>query len=264
MEITKVVKLLKLAIHPGQLELGIICDCNDLRAAQLFVQTLHPLPKLRSCALRLSSLANEAITRLAERMVARLTGKDEEIDVSGWLSGWARLSADIRRQILGGDLLILRRILEFTDVVAPTDLNYNPSWPDGGFNLQFHRNRKLHICKPINGWTIFRVSSASSCRCWSFPRSLFQVSNDFRRAAHRVFWSKNHFIMLCTKERKVSYLDNDGLDFHQLLKPFNPITIGFLRSLQITMPLNPRFLLRPTDEDTPDIQRYDMPCYWSH
>jgi hypothetical protein len=228
-ELEKVVSLLKSLIKPGQLELGIVCDCKNLTTAEAFISVLCGLPKLRSCALRLSLSNDKSIRSLAAQTVAKLCGEDKAIN----LSGFTRLPRELRVQIL-----------EHTDLVAPTDIDFNPSWPFGGFTLQFQRQSKLHICEPVSDWNEQSVSYATSCGCWKFPLSLFLVNKEFNHDATRIFFSQNHFIVLPRRGR-IHHLNEDESElvaYYFDIQKWSPSALPWLRSLQISIPLDGSFL----------------------
>jgi hypothetical protein len=221
-ELGKVVGLLRSLIKPGQLELGIVCDCKNLTAAEAFVSVLHGLPKLRSCALRLSVTNDESLKRLAKQTVAKLTGNEQPLN----LSGFALLSQELRTWIL-----------ELTDLIAPRDIDVYPWWPHGTFTLQFYRQQRFHICEPVSGWNKRSISFAKSCHCWTFPSNLFLVNKEFYQEAKRIFFSQNHFILLPWSGR-IHHLDEPDIRCY-----FNPLywprsVLQNLRSLQISLPLD--------------------------
>jgi hypothetical protein len=248
-ELRKVVELLKSLIKPGQLELGIVCDCKDLPTASTFANTLHGLPRLRSCALRLSVANDKSIRTLATQTVRKLTGKDQPLI----LSGFAQLSQELRT-----------RILEFTDLVAPADIEYSPRWPQGGLNLQFHRQRKPHLCQFVSGWNIGLISFARYCACWTFPRSLFLVNKEFHKEAIRIFYSQNHFIALPLTERYHHLDEADVREFRGYfhLPRWTPSALRWLRSIQISFPLDTHFLTTAVYSDDYDVMEQVM--FWEY
>ncbi len=104
--------MLKSSIKPGQLDLGIICDCKDLEIAKSFAFGFGWRAEIRSFALRLLSHVDKHLT---EETICRLTAVDEK---SFELSRFVELPMDIRIHIL-----------EFTDLVAPADIEWNPPGP---------------------------------------------------------------------------------------------------------------------------------------
>ena len=60
---------------PNQLALYVICDCHDLETAEMIVESLSSLPKLRDCALRLATDRHSQLHHLAKKTVYSLTGQ---------------------------------------------------------------------------------------------------------------------------------------------------------------------------------------------
>ena len=233
-ELQKVVSLLNSFINPGQLDLGIICDCKDFETAKAFISAFDDLPKLRTFALRLSTHVDQQIQQLAEETVRKLTAVDEKaLD----LSKFAKLPAEIRTHIL-----------KFTDLVAPADIEWNPTWPYGGFKLQYHRYKRPHLCNAVSGWNMKSISYATTCTCWKFPLNLLLVNKEFHDEAMRIFYSQNHFLILPHHGRQHhSKWDSDW--YYYDYKPWNsvfftripPSALKYLRSVQFCLQKDPGF-----------------------
>lgn len=253
-ELKKVVELLKSTVKPDHLELGIICDCRNYETAKAFVSVLDGLPILRNCSIRLSPTYDESIQHVASQAVARLTGRDRLLDLSRFL----KLPRELRI-----------RILELTDLIAPTDIEYHTTWPYRGFRLQLEYFQRHHICKGVTGWDLTKTSSATSCRCWRFPSDLFLVNREFHKEATRIFFSKNHFIILPFNGRH----RDQSHQTDEMYTPGDPKFIGrmspsarrWIRSIQWAFPNDAGYMIRgPRGYGAIDDDNYATYLFWEH
>ncbi|KAF2665661.1 hypothetical protein BT63DRAFT_71398 [Microthyrium microscopicum] len=233
-ELRDTAQLLRSSIKPGQLDLGIICDCKNIQTAKAFVSALEGLPRLRSFALRLAAHVDPRIRQLAEETVQQHTVGDSR---SSKLSGFSKLPAELRREVLKN-----------TDLVAPKDIELNSSWPYAGFRLQHQPYERQHVCQAVTEMNTKSISFSTSCKCWRFPLNLFLVNKEFHEEATQIFYSYNHFIVLlrrCPPE----YL-NWASDYYwhhiarstpqaRFFSRLPPSALKHLRSVQLCFPKEP-------------------------
>ncbi|EAW12314.1 uncharacterized protein ACLA_062790 [Aspergillus clavatus NRRL 1] len=181
-------------IEKSRLEMCLVCDTESTAVAEDVLAPLSSLPTLAGMSIRLSVPWNcdpETIDRgiytelhnLAKDTSRRLTARSHNTH-----------RKTFRFDLVPGELQ--RRILESTDLVAPSHICWNS---EQGFVLQpDYRPGTCRLCDgvraaccstfPAGGtWTV-------QCPCWRFPSALFLVNREFNAEAHRIFWSRNKFV----------------------------------------------------------------------
>lgn len=202
-------------ITPGQLELNLVCDVHhaNLDTAKLVLDSLCLLPQLKDCHVRICGTREPQLDQLAQDAVLRARGilaSDHQV-VS---------SVSTKPRLISLPREILRRILEYTDLVTPhkevmwrqTSRGYYregaPCYKMMGQVCppEFHHGCQFIQCwdtewpYPSNGcFCRQRHSAASSrCRCWAPPTPLFLVCRALYSEANQVFYGENRFIVVET------------------------------------------------------------------
>jgi hypothetical protein len=251
-EFHEIIRLLSRFIKPGQLDLGVICDSEDVATAETFADAMNGLPQLQDCSIRFSIISDESLRRVARRIVSKLT-KTQNIPFD-----LSRLPMELRW-----------KIFEYMDLIAPEDIEWKASGPRPGYNLHLNYLRNDHNCMPIRGWIHSRSSFAASCKCWTFPLNLFLLNKVYNTMATQIFFSKNHFILI--PDRGYTLPGTTSLSFwsHQsppsysfFFKHIPRPAIEHLRSIQFVIPMKGEML--STDHShSPDVTlESSLPDYW--
>jgi hypothetical protein len=180
MEWRRTTALLASHIHPHRLSIKLTCDTQNFETAKQVVAPLWQLPPLNSCAIRLSRQPDPALRQLAEETAVHST--------SGARTN--RFSAPFRFTTLPKELQT--RILRFSDLIAPSEIEWQPG---RGFGLW----RSPRSCvDSLSGCYCRRYHAASSqrCKCWEPPSALFLVDRATQRDALAVFYSRNQFVVV--------------------------------------------------------------------
>lgn len=169
-----------LAVHlqPGQLRLDFVCDTRDLPTAQQMAGLLSTLPLLRACSIRLGPRPDWGHHILSRTTALRLLGTPSSDDHKAY------------SYYLPSE--ILTRILEYSDLVAPYDLEWQP---DGGFSPYdccTTCTATLDCCTCSK----FHAAYSTSCTCWTPPTSTFLVNRQVHDVAMAVFYGRNRFVVL--------------------------------------------------------------------
>ena len=238
---------------PKTLSLCFICDVTDSQTAKLILRPMHQLPRLRACSIRLSTEYSSELRLLAESTAVRLTGRDSTD------------SSSLSRAInLPGE--IWEGILQYTDLVAPHDLEWDPKigfvrkavinhdpyhegFPPPPWTTLNPCQMCLGIHKPCQKRLRFRTASDSQCLCWCFPKNLFSLNRQLREESIQVFYSRNHFTAPMTGEG--ARHSSKGSPFLPFIKQIPQEAIKHLRSLQLLVPPDLDFL-RPGHEHGSD------------
>ncbi|KAL9612890.1 MAG: hypothetical protein Q9167_002523 [Letrouitia subvulpina] len=192
-------------MRPAALKLGFVCDVDGIETALRILEPMHQLPLLAGCSIRLSPHFSHELQDLADQTTFQLTKKHLE----------TRPDSHIPHEIQ-------TLILEYTDLVAPHDLQWSPKFGftchAGGLYKRpaFLENSCVDVANPCQicigthracsiGWKLEHHSSNSHCRdCWCYPKSLFSLSHNLRLEAIRIFYSRNHFYMKMSNEAKTT------------------------------------------------------------
>ncbi|KIM94177.1 hypothetical protein OIDMADRAFT_61009 [Oidiodendron maius Zn] len=182
-------------VPPLQLRLCLICDCSDWQTVREVANISSALPVLQDCAIRFFTRPVELLKQLARQTALRLTAQKEPA-----LNPFPFLNLPKELQL---------RILEYTNLVASTALEWSPDSP-----LTFGPST---CTRPTNetsatgtgleflGWELFpsiflcstKVSAFNShCTCERFTRSYFLINREFRNLATEIFYSCNRFVIL--------------------------------------------------------------------
>ncbi|OAA68783.1 hypothetical protein SPI_00978 [Niveomyces insectorum RCEF 264] len=193
----------KLAAHlpPGRLHLDLVCDTGDLGTAEQVVGPLHRLPVLRACSVRLGSTPNWTRQMLGRTAVLRLLGtqprdhkdddddddeEDEEDDEDGRTAAAARVpSYYVPSEILS-------RILAYSDLVAPYDLEWQAGRGFPPYDCCTACTATLDACACARN----HAAHATTCTCWTPPIALFLVSRRVYAIALTIFYGRNRFVVL--------------------------------------------------------------------
>lgn len=209
-------KRLALHIPAFQLRLSLICYTNDYETARSIIQPMMELPFLEACSIRISKESDLHLHHLAETAALQLTGRSKPV---------------FRFTDLPGELQV--RILEYTDLIAPFDLQW---CPQSGYSCYccYYTSRVTNACLVCREVRLYSFSDlkqdsfASQCGCWTFPSALFLVSHRIREDAIRIFYSRNHFFALPVKPGETCG--------SKIISPFVlrlPVTaVKYLRSVQ--------------------------------
>ena len=182
-------------VRPVELRLNVLCDVDCYGTGQWFTQPMYQLPQLVACSSRLSTSSDPWLSLLAETTTRQLTGRSAPLSIDPL----PHLPREVQV-----------RILEYTDLIAPQDIEFVP---ETGFlcrNRSFSRvgcddPPKLSTLNPCSACTFIHKpcyqlkkpsgSLASSRACWRFPFELFLVSREWRSEALRLFYSRNHIYL---------------------------------------------------------------------
>lgn len=257
--------LLKRHIMPHRLKLAVIFDTDKLELARKISDPILELPPLKHCAIRfcprslqVPSLPLHDLRALAET-TAQLATRGWTVNQNSVLSQempptahvatteWRKKLNSIVPREIPHELFF--RILEYTDLVSQNPLE----WTLGaGFNTFRPDSRVENTCP-----TCLSVVESScdpetlrlkggvgySCDCWKFPIDIFLLSRDIRQEALRIFFSKNHFLLLPRGGRAWPRGDCDipcrelvDAEFPTLIPRMPRSAIKHLRSIQFVIP----------------------------
>ncbi|KAH6650313.1 hypothetical protein F5144DRAFT_588819 [Chaetomium tenue] len=203
-----------LAAHiiPGQLELTLVCDVHyaGVETAKVVLDSLHLLPRLKNCHIRLCGVREPRLQQLAQDAVLRARGIQ-------FPHHSAASSVSVSPRLINLPRELQLRILEYTDLVTPhkeviwSRKSYGYHIPRapcyrlmGGCPPEFHYGCQFLRCWetpwpiPSNGCFCRRQHAAvsSRCRCWAPPTPLFLVCRALYSQANRVFYSQNRLIVI--------------------------------------------------------------------
>ncbi|MCJ1259163.1 hypothetical protein MMC24_006999 [Lignoscripta atroalba] len=216
-------------IQPSRLKLSLICDTINSDTAKDTVEPLIKMPTLAECAIRLGQAPNLELRRLAETTVFRVV--DRPVD---------HLNSPFRFLDLPEEIQI--QILEYTDLVAPFNLHWNPYTGLSRSDCCARCMDTLESCCCPPQHAAF---SSMGCDCWRIPSELFQVSHKMRNYATQIFYSKNQFIFQIETYESVGICNSGGLS--QFLRLLPPDALPHLRSIRCLFgPFN-RDAFRPGD-----------------
>lgn len=254
-EWTSLVDRLKRYTVPGRLKLAVICDTEEDEVAKFVSESLIQLPQLGHCALRYcpyTFLGNDqedyfAVRLLAKETAAKTTGRQANLTNS--TQTLANSASPNVTPFQDSPRKIFPRILEETDLVCQCHLQWKPFNGFDVFRPESHAQSTCSTCIEVLESSCepsaIRHYGAIGCECacWKFPTALFQINHDVRHEALRIFFSKNHFILLRTEGRQIPRPPNaDPLpyssidDFPRLIAQMPTEAIKYLRSIQFVLP----------------------------
>lgn len=225
-------------ITPSRLRLCLVCDVADFETAQRITQPMLNLPILLACSIRLSTNSNPALRSLAKSTACRLTGRSRSPSSSPLLP---RLPYEIQAQIL-----------QFTDLVAPYDLQWAPErglicrsrTPNQIITSHCKRGQRAtnpcELCfgihKPCSETKPRPEQGAlhSECWCWRFPSEFFLVNREYRRLATLTFYSFNHFYVMPYSDK--THPPREVWKCPPFVRQLPLDAIPYLRSLQFVIP----------------------------
>lgn len=259
---------LKSHIKPNHLKLAVVFDMDSLEMAVKVSKSILDLPLLKHCAVRLcprtlqvSSVPLGDLKALAEtttQLAARGWTRNQRSVLSQEMPPTAHVATrewtsnlkSIAPREIPHEVLL--RILEFTDLVCPYDLE----WTQGvGFDVFRSDSRDQNTCS-----TCISVVESScdpeilkrkgavgyECPCWKFPINLFLISRVIQQEALRIFFSKNHFNLL-PQSGRAWHKGGFGVEctwdygFPALIERMPRSAIKHLRSIQFVLPQFPWF-----------------------
>lgn len=172
----------RLAAHCqlDSLRLDLICNTQDMETAHDVVNSLSPISNLRACSIRLSQNPSWQHFSLAKRTVSRLVDHSPE----------QLLENKPRTCHLPPE--ILSHILEYSELVAPFDLEWSP---DRGL-VPVDCCKKCTATLDCCTCSFYNGAYSRSCTCWRLPLSIFLVSRRVYDIAKTIFFQQNRFIIV--------------------------------------------------------------------
>ena len=227
----------KIALHirPSCLRLSVVCDVEDSQTALSFLKPFSRLPKLRGCAIRLGRSPDLTLQYLAQQTSNQVMG----------------LSLDTTSSQFRGHLPeeVLIHILEYTDLIAPFDLEWRPGKGLVPYDCCKRCTDTLEVC-----CCSYHAAFSPKCICWRLPISIFLISQKVKELATHIFFTKNIFVILpqsgkyCDIPRKTRARG----ELSQFIRSLPRYAWKDLRSIQWTLPsINPDFML-PSEKGTMD------------
>lgn len=211
-----------------ELELKLMCDVPDARAARTILQPLQSV-RLAKCAIRLQSHPNAELKSVARHTVLHVTRSGLE---TGSHFRFLDLPPELRRHVLS-----------FTDLITPEQ---EISWQPTSFRLHDSNIRRMG-----HTWTANRLCSQvyaafPLCECWEPPTPMFLVCRAMLQDARAVFYSSNRFIILKQGYRDGESGCTNGLEATVFLRTTHPDALRYLRDLEI--------VFQPTGYSSPTIE----------
>lgn len=162
-------------LSPGFVSLSVIGDCKNSDTARQVIVPLSQLPLLKSCSIRLGQNTNWELYNLAKRQTDRLTSPP----------GFIRKSSHFH---LPEE--ITEKILSYTDLVAPFDLEWMPSKGFVPFDCCKKCTDTMYsCCCPSH-----HAAYSSTCTCWRLPIAILLTNRTLYRIATALFFSRNRFV----------------------------------------------------------------------
>ncbi|KAL1902388.1 hypothetical protein Sste5346_001368 [Sporothrix stenoceras] len=235
-------------LEPGQLRLDFVCDTKDRATAEQISNTLTMLPQLQECSVRLGCKPHWDTRMLSLRTTRRL--QEAPFKCSNDRSiGKRAYSYYLPTEIL-------TRILEYSDLIAPYDLEWRP---DGGF-------APYDCCKSCTSTldcctcSKYYATHSTTCKCWLPPTALFLVNRQVHDAAMTIFYGRNRFVALppggrmngngyfISKTRKL-LKDSEDPPLAQFLARIPQRAHALIRYLILVMPSTVPWYRRPAVEE---------------
>lgn len=197
-----------------ELELNLVCDVTDARAARTILQPLQDL-RIAKCAIRLRGQPDAELKSIARQTVLHVTRPDQI--PQGHLR-FLDLPPELRRHILS-----------FTDLTTP---DQEVLWEPTSFQLKDSFLRKHHtwtgnpLCSRVH-------ATFPLCECWEPPTSLFLVCHTMLQDARAVFYSSNRFIILKQSYHEGESCCTNGFEATTFFKTMPQDALHYLRDLEI-------------------------------
>jgi hypothetical protein len=207
----------------GSLRLELVCDTQDMDSARDVVEILSPIRNLGACSIRLSrnpSWQHSALARLTARRL---------------VSGFPRATAQEKPRTYHLPTEILTRILEYSEIVAPFDLEWSADQGLVPLDCCTKCTATLDFC----ACSFYHGAYSSTCTCWRLPLHIFLVSHQVYEISKRIFYERNHFIILPNKGRLDNLESSQGVlpALTEWVKRLPPGTGNLLRSLGLVISL---------------------------
>ncbi|KAI1271570.1 hypothetical protein F5Y07DRAFT_340680 [Xylaria sp. FL0933] len=214
----------RLAIHCRSelLRLDLVCDTEDIETAHHVIDSLSPIQNLKTCSIRLSRTPSWEHSALAQQAVSRLLGRPLE----------QALQNKPKTHHLPAEILI--RILEFSELVAPFDLEWST---DRGL-VPFDCCKKCTATLDCCTCSRYHGSYSGSCTCWRLPLSIFLASRQVNAIAKTIFFQRNRFIVL-PRNGRLDDIRSCKIEPPPLIEMFHrlpPNTTFLIRSIGLVIP----------------------------
>lgn len=162
------------------LRLDLICDTQDMETAHDVVSRLSPIQSLKACSIRLGQNPSWQHSTLARQTACHLVGRLPE------------QMPEIKPRTYHLPPEILSHILEYSELVAPFDLEWSP---DRGL-VPFDCCKKCTATLDCCACSFYHGAYSPSCTCWRLPISIFLVSHQVYDISKTIFYHRNRFIIL--------------------------------------------------------------------
>ncbi|KAK4149911.1 hypothetical protein C8A00DRAFT_46578 [Chaetomidium leptoderma] len=263
-------------IVPGQLELAFVCDVRheDVETANLVLDSLRLLPRLKNCHIRLCGTRGSRLQHLAQEAALRARGI-ASLESPAPSRSFSPYLVNLPRELR-------LRILEYTDLVTPykqvlwsrVSRGYYGS---GHCKPEFHHGCQFNRCcetpwpQPSVGCfcRCWHTAFSSRCKCWAPPTPLFLVCRTLYSEASLVFYRENRFIVVDGPSRNPFMpwppgdYPHESFAVSQFLRHVVPRhCLGYIRFLELAFaPFTPGHLSRPRDEH-PALQDWSETLGW--
>ena len=192
---------LKRSIQPERLALYVICDCVDLRTAELIVEPLRSFPVFKDLGLRLARDYDQQMQGLARDTVLALTPRPDPLPPFRFLD----LPREIQVQILEYATLVDRVVVKCLSLTVAAGGGCE-SEGEIGPRDKFQKPGRTMACFCSKGHSAFY--SGCNCETRAFPLSpLLLVSRDFSQLAIKLLYKQNRF-----EVEMSSWIEGDGSD----------------------------------------------------
>lgn len=166
------------------LQLDLVCDVQDLITAQHVAKLLSPLQSLATCSIRLNQNRQWNVSLFSRELVYSLTStttREKKLPTRSY-----RLPTEI-----------IRNILEYSELIAPFDLEWCQKRGLTPFDCCTTCTSTLDFCACSPRHSAY----SQTCTCWKFPLHMFLVSHQVYKIAQEVFYARNHFVLIPTTGR---------------------------------------------------------------
>ncbi|KAK8073408.1 hypothetical protein PG994_004307 [Apiospora phragmitis] len=205
------------------LRLDLVCDTQNMDSAQDVVNLLSPIQNLRACSIRLNQKPSWQHSTLARLTACRLGG------------GLPRQTEEEKPKTYYLPPEILSRILEYSELVAPFDLEWSSDRGLVPFDCCTKCTATLDFC----ACSFYHGAHSLTCTCWRLPLHIFLVSRQVYEISKTIFYQRNRFIILPKSGRlddlKAGELTLPGIT--EWVKMLPPGTVKLLRSVGLVVPV---------------------------